>query len=252
MKPNKFVIERQVAEFRMDNGLSATEPIPLKSLLLKLNILTVFRPLSVNFSGMCLKDISGHRFMLINSNQSRGRQHFTIAHELYHLYVEQKPTPHKCNPGCGSRNPVEQSADMFASSLLMPEAGLYQLIPEEELNTKKVTIATVLKLEHYFSVSRSALLYRLLNVGVITESTYSALCEVKVKYSARCFGYDTALYESANEGLVIGDFGEKARLLFEQEKISEGHYWELLHKINVNETEEDEDSPTCTNKEFYR
>ena len=85
MRPNKFVIEKQVSEFRSDNGLSLSEPIALKSLLLKLNILTIFRPLSENFSGMCLKDKSGHRFMLVNSNQSQGRQHFTIAHELYHL-----------------------------------------------------------------------------------------------------------------------------------------------------------------------
>ena len=245
MKPNKFIIEKQVSEFRMDNGLSATEPITLKSLLLKLNILTVFRPLSDNFSGMCLKDNSEHRFMLINSNQPRGRQHFTIAHELYHLYIEKKPTPHKCNPGCVSKDPIEQCADMFASSLLMPEGGICQLIPEMELKTKNISMATVLKLEHYFSVSRSALLYRLQNIGLITESTRSQLAEIKVKYSAKCFGYDTALYEPANEGLVIGDFGEKARKLFEQEKISEGHYIELLHKININGTQENEDSPRC-------
>lgn len=90
MKPNKFIIEKQVSAFRTDNGLSASEPVTLKSLLLKLNILTVFRPLSDNFSGMCLKDNSGHRFMLINSNQPRGRQHFTIAHELYHLFILQR------------------------------------------------------------------------------------------------------------------------------------------------------------------
>lgn len=92
MKPNKFVIEKQVAAFRMDNGLGASEPVTLKSLLLKLNVLTVFRPLSDSFSGMCLKDNSGHRFMLVNSNQPMGRQHFTIAHELYHLFIEEKPT----------------------------------------------------------------------------------------------------------------------------------------------------------------
>lgn len=104
MKPNKFIIEKQVSEFRMDNGLSTSEAITLKSLLLKLNILTVFKPLSENFSGMCLKDASEHRFMLINSNQPRGRQHFTIAHELYHLYIEERPTPHKCNPGFRKRS----------------------------------------------------------------------------------------------------------------------------------------------------
>lgn len=245
MKPNKFIIEKQVSEFRRDNGFSLSEPITLKSLLLRLNILTVFRPLSENFSGMCLKDKSEHRFMLINSNQPQGRQHFTIAHELYHLFIEEKPTPHKCNPGCGSKNPVEQCADMFASSLLMPETGICQLIPEAELKTKDISIATILKLEHYFSVSRSALLYRLLNMGLISENIRSRLAEIRVKYSAICFGYNTALYESANEGLVIGDFGEKARFLFEQEQISEGHYLELLHKININGMQENEDSTRC-------
>ena len=50
MAPNKFIIERQVAEFRADNGLSASEAINLKSLLLKLNVLTIFRPLYDNFT----------------------------------------------------------------------------------------------------------------------------------------------------------------------------------------------------------
>lgn len=244
MKPNKFIIEKQVSAFRADNGLSASEPVSLKSLLLKLNVLSVFRPLSESFSGMCLKDNSEHRFMLINSNHPRGRQHFTIAHELYHLFIETRPTPHKCNPGY-SKNSVEQSADMFASSLLMPEAGVCQLIPEHELKKKDISIATILKLEHYFSVSRSALLYRLLNIGIITENTRSKLAEIKVKYSAMCFGYDTALYEAANEGLVIGDFGEKARNLFDQAKISESHYMELLHKISIDGMQENENCIGC-------
>ena len=33
--------------------------------------------------------------------------------------------------------------------------------------------------------------------------------------------------------------------LFEQEKISEGHYWELLRKINTHATEEDENNTGC-------
>ena len=111
--------------------------------------------------------------------------------------------------------------------------------------TKNISIATVLKLEHYFSVSRSALLYRLLNIKLITEITRAKIAALGVKSSARSFGYDTALYESANEGLIIGDFGEKAHGLFEQGKISEGHYIELLHKINIDETQENEDSTRC-------
>jgi hypothetical protein len=53
--------------------------------------------------------------------------------------------------------------------------------------------------------------------------------------TAREYGYDVSLYNLGNEGLVIGDFGEKARKLFDAEKISEGHYLELLHKIGIDD-----------------
>ena len=74
MAPNKFIIERQVAEFRADNGLSASEAINLKSLLLKLNVLTIFRPLSDNFSGMCLKGqyLVANAFWNVSSNLQVG------------------------------------------------------------------------------------------------------------------------------------------------------------------------------------
>ncbi len=55
---------------------------------------------------------------------------------------------------------------------------------------------------------------------------------ISVKDSARAYGYDLSLYEPGNENLVIGDFGEKARILFESGKISEGHYYELLNMIS--------------------
>lgn len=87
------LVENQVSRFRQKAGLSDAEAVNLKSLLLKLNVLTVYRPLSDKFSGMSLKS-GERRFMLVNSNQPRCRQHFTIAHELYHLYVDSNPMPH--------------------------------------------------------------------------------------------------------------------------------------------------------------
>ena len=124
MRPNKFVIEKQVSGFRSDNGLSLSEPIALKSLLLKLNILTIFRPLSENFSGMCLKDKSGHRFMLVNSNQSQGRQHFTIAHELGHWLLHKDRRDEYelklSRPNGGEDDPMEKEANTFAAELLVP------------------------------------------------------------------------------------------------------------------------------------
>lgn len=225
------LVESQVSKFRQSVGLSDTEAVNLKSLLLKLNVLTLYRPLSESFSGMSLKS-GNRRFMLINSNQPRSRQHFTIAHELYHLFIEENPKPHKCEAG-GRKDDSEQCADAFALLFLMPKDGIMQLIPEKELMSGTVSLGTVIRLEHYFSISRSATLNRLLDLKLIDRATKESLSVYPVIRTAREYGYDTTLYEAGNENLVVGDFGEKARNLFDNEKISEGHYLELLHKIGI-------------------
>ena len=230
------LVESQVAKFRQMVGLSDTEPVNLKSLLLKLNVLTVYRPLSNKFAGMSLK--SGEsRFMLINSNNPVCRQHFTIAHELYHLYFDSNPMPHNSLVD-GVKNDIEQCADAFALRLLMPADGVRQIIPEEELRIGRVSIASVLRIEQYFLVSHAAALNRLYDLHLIERDGRELFMKYPVKKTAREYGYNTDLYEQGNENLVIGDFGEKARKLFEADKISEGHYLELLHKIGINDEED--------------
>lgn len=225
------LIEQQVSEFRQRIGLSDTQAVNLKSLLLKLNVLTVYRPLSKNFSGMSLKSPDGERFMLINCNQPRGRQHFTIAHELYHLYIEENPMPHNCGTEA-SKSESEQCADAFALMFLMPHAAILQMIPAEDLKGK-ISLATVIRLEHYFSVSHQAIVNRLFDTKFITRQERDKLLSYPAMRTAQEYGYDTSLYLSGNENLVIGNFGEKARRLYDEGKISEGHYRELLNKIGV-------------------
>ena len=102
---------------------------------------------------------------------------------------------------------------------------------DEEYANKKISIAQVLRLEQYFSVSRHTMLLRLKELDLLSSQQFESLKAYPVKRSAKEYGYDNGLYESGNENLVIGDYGEKARLLFEEEKISEGHYLELLNLI---------------------
>ena len=229
-------VESQASRFRQFAGLSDSEAVNLRSLLLKLNVLTLFRPMSDSFSGMSLKGNS-QLFMLINSNQPRCRQHFTIAHELYHLFIENNPVPHRCQAG-GKKNESEQCADAFALMFLMPADGVRQMIPEDELKQGKVSLATALKLGQYFGTSHAAVLNRLSDLNLIGRNEREQLSGISVKRACREYGYDTSLYESGNEGRVIGDFGEKARKLFEADKISEGHYLELLHKIGIDGSED--------------
>lgn len=229
------ILEKQAAEFRQRLGLSNLEAIKIKSLLLKLKILTVFRPLSEDFSGMSLQ-CGEYRFMLINSNHSKGRQHFTIAHELYHLYFDSNPMPHM--PATGEKkDESEQCADAFALLFLMPADGIRQLIPETELQAGKLTLASILRIELYFSVSHTAAINRLCDLKLIPRKQRDYYLKLPVKRTAFEYGYDRSLYLPGNENLVIGDFGEKARALYEAGKISEGHYLELLHKLSIDENE---------------
>jgi len=227
-------IEHVANKFRIDNNLSLTEAINLKSLLRKLNILTIYKPLSDTFNGMSLQTSKGAKFILINSNKPKGRQHFTIAHELYHLYFDIDPIPHICSEENGGKTQIEKNADSFASALLMPYEGLINCIPKEELSSN-ISLATIIKTEQYFSVSRTALLYRLKKKSIISKNEFESFSTVSPQESAKQFGYDISLYKKGNENLVIGDYGVLARKLYDLGKISEGHYRELLNKIQKDE-----------------
>jgi len=233
----KDIIKVKETAFRDKVRVGACDPVNLKRLLLDLNVLTMYAPMSDAFSGMCIKR-KMNSFILINSTHSRGRQHFTIAHELFHLFIQEKFELHVCNPGV-SKEPQEKEADFFASLLLMPEIGILRMLPEAELENKTVSLASVIKLEQYFGVSRAAMLIRLKDVGLISQIQYDTLKQVPVFKSVLEHGYDLALYKPGNENLVIGDYGMKARQLFEESKISEGHYLELLSKIGIDPTIEE-------------
>jgi Zn-dependent peptidase ImmA (M78 family) len=128
------ILQKEASDLRNALGYGSRESIHLQSLLIKQNVLTIFKQLSENFSGMAVR-VGEHRFMLINSNHPIGRQHFTICHELYHLYIDQEFTPHHCFSGqFDKKSQNEYKADLFASYFLLPEEGIINLIPPKELS----------------------------------------------------------------------------------------------------------------------
>lgn len=226
---SEFDAELLAVRFRNMLHLPQDVPFPVKSALEQLGILTVFRPLSDSSYGMSIKMKDESRFMLVSSNSTIGRQHFTIGHELYHLYYDENPQPHMC--GADGKAPAEQSADMFASNLLLPRVGLLAMLPEDFPTSKKLDLATVVKMEQKFQVSRQALLYRLKRLGIISEDVLQSFLLAPTRDAAQRRGYDVALYENGNEGLIIGDYSSLATDLFEKGRISEGHYNELVNVL---------------------
>ena len=223
-------IERYTKDFRVnyiDTDLDS--PINIKTVLTKLGVLALFRPLSEGLCGLSIRSTTDDRFMLINSNNNIGRQHFTVAHELYHLYYGTNTVPNICR--LGGKEPEEVNADSFASALLMPEKGLIQQLPGEEYRSGKISMATLLRTERVFGVSHDALLIRLLKLHIINDATYQQFKSVTITSEAARYGYDTSLYRPGNNGLYIGTLGEMAKKEFDRGKISEGHYLEILNML---------------------
>ena len=54
---NPLILEKKANEFRTKNGITQNDSIRLKSLLSKLNVITVFKPLTGKISGMAIKVI---------------------------------------------------------------------------------------------------------------------------------------------------------------------------------------------------
>ena len=227
---NKAEIEFQASNLRRKFGFSETEAISIKSLLLKEKIITLFAPLDDDFSGMALK-VDDKRFLLVNSSHSLGRQHFTIAHELFHLYIDKEFGSKKCK-GSDNNSKSERDADHFASHFLIPQNGVLALIPEEERTKNKIKLSNIIKVEQYFSCSRAAMLRKLEAMNLIDkalkESFYSNIPE-----SAMRLGYSTSLYKPGNHNVLIGDYGVLANDLFENDKISESHFASLMSDIDI-------------------
>ncbi|ULQ55826.1 ImmA/IrrE family metallo-endopeptidase [Flavihumibacter rivuli] len=228
------LIEYKANKFREEHGLSPTEPVNLGHLLTRLNVITLFKEMGDNFSGMAVKNGYGH-FMMINANDIIARQRFTIGHELYHLFIQEEFQNRICFVGSFDKKDKEEyNADWFSSYFLIPEDGIIEQSPEKELKKDSITISTVTKLEQYFGVSRSALLNRLKFLDLISSSYLEQLKDPgNIKRNALQMGYSTELYEPGNKNRFIGDYGLKAKQLLDKDLISESDFYSMMSDIGI-------------------
>ncbi len=113
----------------------------------------------------------------------------------------------------------------------MPQQGILKEIPQAELQKREISMATILRMEQFYSVSHEAMVNRLRKLKLITDARREQLLGVSITSEARAYGFDLSLYQPGNENLLLSDFGQKAKALFDAERISEGHYNELLNLI---------------------
>lgn len=225
-------LKAYATEFRNSIGYNSSEPIDMNALLQQLDIIAVFKKCD-DFSGLCIKE-GNDKFILINSSHSLGRQNFTIAHEIYHLFYDKEFETHQCHIDYSqtkSRN--EKWADIFASHLLIPEDGILRLIPDYEDKKDKLSLSTLLKIEQTYKCSRKALLKKLEMLKLLSKSAVEKFSE-NIISNALLYGYTSELYSPSKERALLGAYGSLANKLYQDEKISEGHYTELMKAIGIN------------------
>jgi Zn-dependent peptidase ImmA (M78 family) len=230
--------------FRQEQGLSDAEPVAIRSLLAKLDVLAIFRPLSVDFSGMAML-LDGSRFMLINSVQSIGRQNFSICHELYHLFIQERTKAKISYAGRFPEKDMEElQADWFAAYLLVPPTGLWDNIPPAECTKDRLTVGTFLHLQHLYKCSRMVLLRSLKEEKLITSAGFERLKQ-EARNQLQAYGYTNYLNklhqpDDSEARYLIGNYGQLAKQLFDDELIGESEYHHALIDSGVGEQDEND------------
>ncbi len=229
---NKMELSNKAVLLRRKLGKDESSPIDIFQLAQTIeNLSVIFYPLGENISGACYRGEKSNA-VIINSDMSVGRQRFSLAHELYHMYFDNSDVSKVSMTQIGNGDENEKKADQFASYFLMPQTSLYEMIQncksKHEDNT--LSIEDIVRMEQYYGVSHKAMLYRLKAEGEIGDSQASEAGAGIIELAAR-LGYDTAIYRpSADEKkiLVLGHYIAILEELSEKEYISQGKYEELL------------------------
>lgn len=189
------------------------------------NLTILWFPMTDELSGCCSKT-DDDKIICINSKHSKGRQNFTLAHELYHLFFEDDKESFVCN--VNSKDESEKNANEFAESLLLPSIALHEFKITNRIS--KWSLEYIIKCEQYFQISHKAMLCKLRRENEISYDDFLRF-KPRVKSAAWDLGYDLSLYESTNEYYCLGKIIPLSKFAYDNKEISGGKFDEILLNI---------------------
>lgn len=229
---DKMDLSNKAYRLRKQIGEDEYSPIDIFHVVQNIDNLTlVHYPLGKNISGLCYRGEKSS-IIVINSEMSLGRQRFSLAHELYHLFFDDDKVTTVSMTQIGKGDLNEKKADQFASYFLVPQQSLYNRIRDykNKHNITNLGLEDIVNFEQYYGVSHKAMLFRLVDESEIDREQSSKMESGVVEVAAR-LGYDTSLYLPTPEGKrmnVLGHYISMSEKLLEREFISCGKYEELL------------------------
>jgi Zn-dependent peptidase ImmA (M78 family) len=161
------------------------DPLPpsFESLVEDLSGISIaLEPMEEQVAGLfaCLNDKA---IALVDSSVAFGRQRFTVAHELCHfllkdhdrLIVDERLT---------GKSFAERRANAFAAYFLMPSESVHRYLRGREADGE-----VIVELVYTFGVSLQALLWQLLNLGLLSKGRKRRIEEAGLKSLSVRYGY---------------------------------------------------------------
>lgn len=113
--------------------------------------------------------------VLINGDEPPWRRNYSFAHELFHLLTWEYAGESLEGEG-QFPDRIERLADVFASSLLLPEEAVVEAVKRHG-GDDKINYLGLVQVAREFDVSTVALLWRLANLGILSEDSVSSIRE---------------------------------------------------------------------------
>jgi len=198
--------ERVAGEERKRIGIGDSQVADMAGLITNQGVWASGAELPDEMSGLFVRHRSIGMVILVNYDHHRNRKRFSYAHEYAHCLLDRNHAVSVTTPG-NQNNLSEVRANAFAAAFLMPEGGVNAYLnsldkggPSRQTlhvytpagtqeggaieaerrpapGSQKIVCQDVVQLAYYFGVSYTAAVYRLKNMGRITQAECGALID---------------------------------------------------------------------------
>jgi len=211
-------------------NLGAHQPIStLRKVLEESGLHVFYDKLASSLAGLYVFVPDFGYCILINAAHPMVRRRWTIAHEYGHFLIERD------RPGVDFLRPIqrksesERFADTFASSFLMPEAGVQTRFYEEVDRTGDFNVGDLCRMAELYGVSLNAMALRLEALGLIPRGSWDNIQETRVAVGTL---RREAGIEPATDKDSVEPYPARYRMLavqaYKNDKLSEGQLARLL------------------------